>query len=250
MSVRPLKLVLVVSAIFSLGCFCGDVSGTMSGGNASDAAKKLAEYKAGEEGVPAGAFGVGEDVTVGDFSYRFETPLIVDVEADIAYIQNVDERSAFAKIDNKGLVLPYSLRNDSPVAADAPHSIAIVTGGGEIVYGMPYNEGIWAEAHGRKGSRDVGKLAPGQWTETVRVYPVAPDAAVGAMAYLAQVTSHYEDKNGDGKKETKVRVLHEHAVADLPAATPGDAIVGQGRTRKGTGSSRDASGRRTRPTKR
>lgn len=244
---RPLRLAaLALAGLFSLGCFCGGLTGL--GSSASEAAQALAEHQAGEEGVPAEAFGADDEVALGDWSYRLEAPLLVTVEADIAYIQNSDERAAFARTQGQGLVLPYALRNDSPLAADIPHSLAVVTAAGEKVYGMPYNAALWAEANGRTAPQDLGTLPAGTWTETVRVYPVAHEDAQGALAYLAEVTVHWEDRDRDGDKETRVRTLHEHAVVDLPPPVAGEAIVGTGKTRRGSSAStRDSSGRRVRP---
>ena len=250
------RLLLVLLSLFTLACMCGDMLGDNKGisiggdgplgSNASDRAVRMADYKAKEERVPAGAFGVGDEVVLGDLSYRFGTPEIVDVEQDVAYIQNSDERAAFSKTGAKGLVLPYAIRNDAPMAKSSPQSVAIITGEGEVYYAQPYNSALWAKAHGRTDITELGKLSPDQWTETARVYAINPASLDGSLIYLAHVTSEWEEEaDGDAKK---VRTFYGHAVVDIETPVPGEAIVGVGKTRKGSGTtSRDASGRRVRP---
>ena len=187
---------------------------------ASDRAERFAKFRQRDGGGTAcPTFAAGVDVVLGDFSYRFERPLLSDPETRLPWIANVDERRALSREHVKLLVVPFAVRNDAPAAGAIPHGIVLVTRDGETHGNWPYNERLWNTTHGRRALWN-DRLGPDTWVETAYVFDVNPAELEGAVLSIARVT-YERDRNGRSR-----RIVREQAVVDLAPAIPSDPIRG------------------------
>ena len=239
MKQRALSLFLIIASLACLACMCGGLDGgDILGPSASEQAQRMATHLAAEEGVPCEAFPSEGAFTVDGFSYELLDAQTVTAEDRLPWITNSDERSAFSAVDSEGLLLRYRIRNDDPVSKDSEYSIAVYTKAGDKLYAQPYNTGLAAPLVGANNPWEAGTYTPDTWATEVRMYAVRAADLEGAVLYLVHVT---KEKNEHGRS---VRVLHDHAVVDIPALSPGPSLVQAG---EGSSGSSGGKGARRRP---
>ena len=86
-------------------------------------------------GVPCPVVGVGQELKIDDWTIRVDSVSVNEAESRLPWIKNVDERSAFGRKDRKGLVVQYSVRNDTPIKKPRDLWIEVHTSDGEVPTG-------------------------------------------------------------------------------------------------------------------
>lgn len=211
--------VVAVGITLGTGLACGGAGGLV-GSSVGEYAASYAEYVEKENpGIACPTSAVGSEVRLGDFTYRIDEVLLVEAEKDLPWIQNSDERRTFGKEGVKGLVVVYSVRNESPVKAPLDVWFRVYTTDGEQGRWGAYNEKFVQEERGLDDLPTKGMPA-GTWVQTAGVLAVNPAAVDGAAAYLFREEEQFDPTDPRGRR--KIDVLLEHAVVDLgtPAAGP------------------------------
>ena len=93
----------------------------------------------------------------------------------------------------------------------------LITKSGDRYSSYPYNAALASKAAGFPDTFGKKHL-PDSWDNIISVFPVSHEILEDAVLYFSHVK--YE-LNEHGKK---VRILKEHAVADLPAFTDGASL--------------------------
>jgi hypothetical protein len=205
---------LLGALVFGFGLACGGGGG---GGAVGAYAESYAEYAETEyPGIECGAYAVGREVTVGDFTFVFDQPLLVQGEDSLPWIQNHEERKVFAREGTKALVIPYQVRNDSPVKKKRDVWFPVVGSDGESAPGGSYNAHLYEAEHALE---DYGSsLPPGRFLPMVSVNSIQPGGADGAVAHLKQWGREQDIR---GKRHD---VVLAQAVVDLGTPTEGPHI--------------------------
>jgi hypothetical protein len=184
---------------------------------ASRAATRLAAYKEKEHARPITVVPIGQPIRIDDFVVELGRPELADPETRLPWIANVDERAQFR--GKRALVVPFSVRNDAPVARGFELGLVLHTPDGKTHVGGPYNERLAAKQRARVV--DLKRLTPDRPVEGVRVFDVDPAQLEGAVLYAARWIK-VRDRSGHSKW-----VVDQHAVADLVAAIEAPAIRGE-----------------------
>lgn len=196
-----------------LSLACG---GGMGGSAVGEYASSYAEYQAAELGIPCPTYNIGDEVPIGDLVFKFEPTMLVEPESELPWIQNHEERSRFGKDGIKALVVPYQIKNSSPVKVDRDVWFPVMGSDGENARGGSYNEKLYAAEHGFEQPHD--SISVGSWMPGVSVNALTPAAAEGAVAHLKR-WDEVKDEHGDW-----VDVVLEQAVVDLGSPTEGPHI--------------------------
>lgn len=215
---RQSVLSIVVCVGLVLGCGGG---GGGFGGGGSEFAQNMAKHGEQEhpKATPALSYGVGSEVTLGDFSFRLGEPVLMDPETDVKYIKNVTERNRFGKPGIKALVIPYELKNNSPVKKKRDVWWTVHSRAGDELFGGGYNEGIYLEEHGIESyGREV---PPGKWHKKVFVMAIQEDDANGTLGWFKQWETQINEKDPRGRK---IEVVISQAVVDIADPTSGPHI--------------------------
>lgn len=184
--------------------------------SASRAATRLAEYKEREHRRPADVVAVGLPLRIYEFDVKLERPVLADAETRLPWIANVEERAAFR--GKRALIVPFSARNDAPVARELDVGFVLHTSDGKRHTGGVYNERLAAKQRGRTAWYDLQKLAPDKWVDSVLVFDVDPAHLEGAVLYVARWI-RVRDRFGRWHS-----IVEQHAVADLQAPIEGPPI--------------------------
>ncbi|MBN2799077.1 MAG: hypothetical protein JXX28_08005 [Deltaproteobacteria bacterium] len=215
----------VVAVVIGMSLACGGGSTGPAGASISRLAGPYAisigEYTTAENGLPCPIAGVGEEYKLGDWTLVFEPTELVEPESRLPWISNSDERRMFGKEGSKALIVPFKVRNDSPVKKDYDVLFAARTTDGERIRSGPYNEKLYYARAGRQNPWDAGKLTPGQWFETAYVYSVDP-AFVDGATIVTRLEEQRRDQTDPRGRMIDVTVV-QHAV-DLGPATEGEPL--------------------------
>lgn len=179
-------------------------------------ADRLATYKEREHRVPALRVAAGTELVVFEHTIRLDAPVLADAETRLPWIANVDERRLFA--GKRALIVPFSVRNDAPVARRLDVGFVLHTRDGKTHVGGAYNERLAAKQRGVTAFYDLGKLPPDTWRDSVLVFDVDPAHAAGAVVHVAHWTTIRD------RHDRRRQVVAEHAVVDLAPAVEGPAI--------------------------
>lgn len=201
----------------SLACGGGGAGSIGGGSSASDRAERTCEYNATEEEVECITFGEGQIAKMGDFSFEFGTPELIEPENRLPWIGNHTERSKFAD-GVKALAVPYKRRNDSPVKVKDEVWVVLQTSDGETAYAQAYNTRLYNDRAGTEQPWDHTSAPPDKWVETALVFAVDPEAADGALAWIGLTDTR---KDARGRKET---FTSAQAVVDLADAVEADSL--------------------------
>lgn len=182
----------------------------------SRAASRLAIYKEKETGRPAAVAAVGQPIRIFDFDVKLEQPVLVEPEIRLPWIANVDERALFR--GKRALIVPFTARNDSPVARRMGVGIVLHTSDGKKHVGGAYNERLAAKQRNRIAWYDLPQLPPDKWVASLLVFDVDPAQLEGAVLYIARWVT-VRDRFGRARS-----VVEEQVVADLPAPIDGPPI--------------------------
>lgn len=211
MRVPTLMVMLVAASMLACGGF----------GGGSEFAHDLAEHLESEHPYAERTVvaGVGSEVTVGDFSFRFGDPIIVDSEHELPYIRNTDERSAFAPPHTKGLVVPYEIRNNTPVVKDQDVFWDVRTRAGEHLRTGTFNSRMYREEHGLE--HDWYNFPPGEWRASAFVWAIQPGQENETVAVIQHEVTKINEDDPRGRRHT---VVVDQAIVDLAVPTPGPHI--------------------------
>jgi len=178
----------------------------------------MAEHFAAEKpDVPCLTYGVGDEVTMGDFTYRVDEVMVAEAESSLPWIRNMDERRTFAADGVKALVVTYSVRNNTPVRAERDAWMELFGTDGEDTHGAPYNAGLYRTEHALPEL--VTNLPPGAWQTNVWVVSIQGDAVDGAVAHVTREEEQFDPTDARGRR--KIDVLLDQAIIDLGTPTPG-----------------------------
>jgi hypothetical protein len=200
---------LVITCFFLLLNACGS--------SVSEQASRISEFKAEEEEVPCAEFGAEENIEMKKFSFKIISAKKIKAESRLPWIKNSDERNSFQKSGEEALKVHFQLRNNTPVGSRKIYNMALMTKSGDKFYSQPYNSALankaadFPDTFGKKHSPDT-------WYDIVSVFPVSHEKLDEPILYFSYIT---KERNEKGRK---VRVLHEHAVADLPEITEGASL--------------------------
>jgi len=197
---------------------CGGGGAALLGSSVGPYATSMAEHYAAETpDVPCLTYAVGDEITMGDFTYRVDEMMIADGESSLPWIRNLDERRSMARDGVKALVMTYSVRNDSPVRAERDGWMTVYGTDGEDTHGAPYNMELYREEHGLPEL--LHTLPPGAWQTNVWVVGMPAAAADGAVAHLVREEEQFDPTDARGRR--KIDVLLDQAIIDLGTPTPG-----------------------------
>lgn len=214
-----MKLRVLGAGLFiALSLACGGGGGGGGGGHSvGPHATSLAEYNAAENpGIPCPTYRVGDEVTVGDFTYRIDEVYLMEAEKELPWIKNSDERRTFGKDGMQALGLIYSIRNDTPVKKELDVWMRVHTTDGEQVWYQPYNLKLFMADHGIE--EFPSELPPNTWVQKAGVLSVQGSAADGAAGWVHYTTEEYDPTDPRGRR--KMDVLHEQAIIDFGTPMP------------------------------
>lgn len=176
---------------------------------ASASATRLARYKEKEHQRPAVVAPVGETFALDDFDIKLGQPELADPETRLPWIANVDERALFR--GKRALIVPFSTRNNTPVARKLDFGFLLHTKDGKSHGGGVYNERLAAKQRGKISVFDMKRAAPDTWVDSVLVFDVDPAQLEGAVVYVTHWIT-VRDRFGRSRS-----VVEQHAVADIAA---------------------------------
>lgn len=181
-------------------------------------ARTLADYLAKKTpGVPCPVVGVAQELKVADWTIRVDSVTVNEAQSKLPLIQNVDERSIFGKKDRKGLVVQYSVRNDTPIKKPRDLRIEIHTSDGEVPPGGAYNADLFAKANGIPTTH--GALAPNTFERFVAVQAAKVGATDDGAMWVRYSVSQIDPNDRSGRHT--IEVIKAQGVIDLGKAAEG-----------------------------
>jgi len=199
-----------------LAALCVGLAIACGGGSVGEYAANFAEYQESQEEVPCPTYSLGEEVSIGNFTYVFEGTELSQGENKLPWIRNMDERRSFSRDGIKAIVVKYKVRNDSPIAQRREAWFVVQGTDGEKGGGGPYNEELYEKEHDLP---DIsGTLAPGKWYEAVDISSINPSATDGAVAHFKRREQQLDIRG------RKIKVLVEQAVVDLGTPIEGPHV--------------------------
>lgn len=205
--------------IVVIGCLlaCSGAGLTPRG---SEGAQRLCAWlEAEHDGAPCVTYGVGDDVTVGGFTFQLGAPERVASVATLPEVPNLEERRDFATTGGEAVAVPMRLRNDGPVKVERTAWAGVYTAGGEKAREGHFNTQRWLTARGTPDT-SRGELPAGVWTTGGAVYALRHAEAEGLLMWVRQ-EEQQEVYDEERRKRRKVWVTVAQAVVDLgPPADP------------------------------
>ena len=209
------RLCLVMLVLEACG---GVVPWAVSQPSGSEAAKRLCAWQVAQhEGIPCATAGVGETLSVGEITFRFDAPLAIRGDDTLPAIRSLDERADFHRTGGAALALPVSLRNDSPVRRQRDTFAVLYTASGATPPAGFYNTERWLAAQGQAQEID-GEVPPGAWVHGGNVYAVPPDDVDAGLMWIFQ--ERREEVWDPERRRNRVKVtVVAGGVVDLGPAT-------------------------------
>lgn len=177
--------------------------------SASASATRLARYKEKEHQRPAVVAPAGETFALDDFDIKLGQPELADPETRLPWIASITEREVFR--GRRALIVPFSARNNTPVARRLDFGFLLHTKDGKSHGGGVYNERLAAKQRGKISVFDMKRVTPDTWIDSVLVFDVDPAQLEGAVVY---VTHWITVRDRFGRSHS---VVDLHAVADIAA---------------------------------
>ena len=195
---------------FALACG-GAGGGGLVGPSVGPYAQEMSTYLEEEHGVPAPTYRVGDEVKVGDFTWKVERVIAYEPETDASIIKNMDERRALQKEGAAALGVLYSIRNDTPVAKKLDVHMWVRTADGQKGMYQAYAEYLFLDEHGREERPRT--FPPGEWVESGAVLAVNGEAVDGSIGWIRFVEKEYDPSDPRGRR--KIDVMKDQAVIDF-----------------------------------
>jgi hypothetical protein len=151
--------------------------------------------------------------TLSDWQFQIGAPFLSLGDHSLPHIRNSEERSFYRKEGNLALVIPYRVKNASPVARRGNFGLRLKDTLGEHRGWGPYNAKMWAKELGVKTQSDQGKFPPNKWVDLVVVMDAQEEGVDGAALYFNIMETR---RYSTGKK---YKVAAYHMLLELPEVT-------------------------------
>lgn len=217
--VRTTGIIAFLAAALACGGGEGtDLAGDLVGPKASAQAQALCEHLSQEHQAPCVPVAVGETQSIGGFEVQVSGSQRFEGVATLPQVKNGVERNTVKRVDGSMLAVNWTVRNDTPVKAQAPFGIYMIDGGGNQTDAVYFNTRIYADGVGRSSVFEEA-LGPQQQVEGATVFPVKEPDLQRSLMILEMSERRPDPEDPRGRMKTFVT---EQVVLDLnvPPATP------------------------------